>query len=93
MRKEKAECASVSFTTCRLLVGTNLLRLSQIAGLTPQLYAAAVLPRLLEQIITCKDTIAQGYLMDCIVQAFSDECHIAALDLLLDSLSKLKVRL
>ena len=27
-----------------------------------------VLPRVLEQVVNCKDVIAQEYLMDCIIQ-------------------------
>ena len=35
------------------------------------------------QIMACKDTLAQQYLLDCVVQVFSDECHLQTLDLLL----------
>lgn len=33
--------------------------------------------------MACKDTLAQQYLLDCVVQVFSDECHLQTLDLLL----------
>ena len=52
----------------RILVGTNLVRLSQLDGLDVNEYKANVLPKILEEIVSCKDTIAQGYLMDCIIQ-------------------------
>lgn len=31
-------------------------------------YKAHILPRILEQVVSCKDTIAQAYLMECIIQ-------------------------
>jgi len=31
-------------------------------------YKENILPRILEQVTNCKDTIAQSYLMDCITQ-------------------------
>lgn len=31
-------------------------------------YKEAILPRILEQVVSCKDTIAQAYLMECIIQ-------------------------
>jgi vacuolar protein sorting-associated protein 35 len=52
----------------RILVGTNLVRLSQLEGVDMHMYKTVVLPRLLEQVANCKDKIAQFYLMDCIIQ-------------------------
>jgi vacuolar protein sorting-associated protein 35 len=63
----------------RILVGTNLVRLSQLDGVDLQLYTTVVLPRLLEQVVNCKDPIAQEYLMDCIIQVFPDEFHLRTL--------------
>jgi vacuolar protein sorting-associated protein 35 len=54
----------------RILVGTNLVRLSQLEGLDIEEYKFHGLPRILEEIISCKDVIAQSYLMDCIIQVF-----------------------
>ena len=45
------------------LVGKNLTYLSQLDGLTFDAYAASVLPRLLEQVVGCRDEVAQQYLM------------------------------
>lgn len=45
------------------LVGKNLTRLSQLEGLTLALYRDQVLPRVLEQVVSCGDPLAQGYLM------------------------------
>lgn len=52
----------------RILIGTNLVRLSHLEGVDIATYKDNVLPRVLEQVANCKDTIAQSYLMDCIIQ-------------------------
>eukprot|EP00644_Phytophthora_capsici_P012226 jgi/Phyca11/529094/estExt2_fgenesh1_pm.C_PHYCAscaffold_380037 len=75
----------------RLLVGTSLVRLSQMEGVTSSVYAEQVLPRLLDDIVlACKDAMAQQYLMDCIIQVFPDEFHLQNLKKLLDVLEKLQ---
>ena len=43
--------------------------LSQLEGVDLELYRTAVLPRILEQVVNCKDDIAQPYLMDAVIQA------------------------
>jgi len=67
----------------RILVGTNLVRLSQLEGVTLDVYTETVLPTVLEQVVNCKDAIAQQYLMDCITQVFPVEFHVATLPLFL----------
>ena len=52
----------------RDLVGKNLLVLSQLEGVDLRLYQKTVLPWVLEQVVNCKDSIAQAYLMDAIIQ-------------------------
>ena len=52
----------------RILVGTNLVRLSQLESVGVDMYKAAVLPGILEQVVSCRDAIAQEYLMECIIQ-------------------------
>ena len=74
----------------RVLVGANLVRLSQLEGLDVAQYKIDVLPKILEEIIACKDTIAQSYLMDCVIQVFPDEFHIAALEPFLKTCTELK---
>jgi vacuolar protein sorting-associated protein 35 len=74
----------------RVLVGLNLVTLSQLEGLTVEMYREIVLPRILDEIINCKDTMAQNYLMDCVIQVFPDEMHLGTLDLFLDTIKKLK---
>ena len=54
----------------RILVGTNLVRLSQLEGVDLTCYQETVLPRVLEEVANCKDHIAQQYLMDCVIQVF-----------------------
>ena len=49
-------------------VGTNLVRLSEMEGVDLPTYKELVLPRILEQIINCKDVLAQEYLMDIVIQ-------------------------
>lgn len=49
-----------------------------------------VLPRVMEQILQCKDHIAQQYLMQCIIQGFPDEFHVSTLDVLLGALPELQ---
>lgn len=74
----------------RILVGTNLVRISQLDGLDSAQYKANVLPKILEEVLSCKDTIAQSYLMDCVIQVFPDDFHLASLELLLQAVSALK---
>ena len=64
----------------RLLVGANLVRLSQLEALDIDTYSKSVLPSVLEEIISCKDVIAQEYLMEVIIQVFEDEFHLVTLD-------------
>ncbi|KJE92897.1 vacuolar protein sorting-associated protein Vps35 [Capsaspora owczarzaki ATCC 30864] len=63
----------------RILVGTNLVRLSQLEGVDAACYDETVLPGILEQVVSCKDAIAQEYLMECIIQVFPDEYHLRTL--------------
>jgi len=68
----------------RQLVGANLLNLANLQGLTVPLYKE-ILPRILEQIVNCKDVIAQDYLMDCIIQVFPDDMHLETLEIYLSA--------
>jgi vacuolar protein sorting-associated protein 35 len=55
----------------RLLVGSNLVRLSQLDNVTLETYQITILPCLLEEIVGCRDVIAQEYLLDIIIQVIS----------------------
>lgn len=65
------------------MVGTNLVRLSQLESINVDIYNSDVLPKILEQVIMCNDEIAQEYLMECIIQVFPDEFHIKTLEVYL----------
>uniref|UniRef100_A0A9L0R094 Vacuolar protein sorting-associated protein 35 n=1 Tax=Equus caballus TaxID=9796 RepID=A0A9L0R094_HORSE len=52
----------------RILVGTNLVRLSQLEGVNVERYKQIVLTGILEQVVNCRDALAQEYLMECIIQ-------------------------
>ncbi len=73
----------------RLLVGNNLVRMSNLDGVDVDRYREVVLPRILEQVVNCRDAIAQEYLMECIIQVFPDEFHLACLGELLAPCGKL----
>ncbi|XP_052274611.1 vacuolar protein sorting-associated protein 35-like isoform X3 [Dreissena polymorpha] len=63
----------------RILVGTNLVRLSQLECIDMNKYKKNVLPGVLEQVVSCRDAIAQEYLMECIIQVFPDDFHLQTL--------------
>ena len=52
----------------RILVGTNLVRLSQLDGVDLEMYQTIILPSILQQVVSCKDVIAQEYLMEVVIQ-------------------------
>ncbi|CAD5174462.1 vacuolar protein sorting-associated protein 35B [Musa acuminata AAA Group] len=74
----------------RDLVGKNLHVLSQLEGVDLDMYKETVLPRILEQVVNCKDELAQHYLMDCIIQVFPDEYHLQTLETLLSAFPQLQ---
>lgn len=72
----------------KILVGSNLVNISQL-DLDLKTYKYDILPKILEQIIQCKDVIAQEYLLDVIIQIFPDEFHLNTFDILLNSIKEL----
>ncbi|XP_014606051.1 PREDICTED: vacuolar protein sorting-associated protein 35 isoform X4 [Polistes canadensis] len=74
----------------RILVGTNLVRLSQLESVTLDKYKKLVLPGILEQVVSCRDAIAQEYLMECIIQVFPEEFHLQTLNAFLKSCAELQ---
>ncbi|EEC19703.1 vacuolar sorting protein, putative, partial [Ixodes scapularis] len=74
----------------RLLVGTNLVRLSQLDAVDMDRYKKVVLPGILEQVVSCRDAIAQEYLMECIIQVFPDEFHLQTLSSFLKACAELR---
>ncbi|EPE09023.1 vacuolar protein sorting-associated protein 35 [Ophiostoma piceae UAMH 11346] len=71
----------------QLLVGTNIVRLSQLVDL--ETYKNTILGPLLEQVVQCRDVLAQEYLLEVITQVFPDEFHLHTLDQFLAAVSKL----
>ncbi|KAJ2702760.1 retromer complex subunit Vps35 [Coemansia sp. IMI 209128] len=84
--KEKREAERRDLRT---LVGSNLLRLASLGGVSRSTYEEAILPRLLSQVVSCRDTLAQEYLMEALVQAFSDEWHLATIGQLMEAITGL----
>ncbi|KZT51352.1 vacuolar protein sorting-associated protein 35 [Calocera cornea HHB12733] len=73
----------------RILVGTNLVRLSQLEGVDFEMYRTMILPSILEQVVNCKDVIAQEYLMEVVIQVFIDEFHLHTLGPFLSATAQL----
>jgi vacuolar protein sorting-associated protein 35 len=89
----------------QLLVGSNLVRLSQLVDM--EAYKTVILQPLLEQVVQCRDVLAQEYLLEgllhpfilhpwttdtyttVITQVFPDEFHLNTLDQLLSAISRL----
>ncbi|KAE9413448.1 hypothetical protein Angca_006974 [Angiostrongylus cantonensis] len=80
--REKREKDRMELRLCSysILVGTNLVRLSQLENLTEEMYVKEVLPSILEQVVSCRDRISQEYLMECVIQVFGDDFHLATLN-------------
>ena len=76
----------------KILVGSNLVRLSQIIDdyngdanySAIEYYKEKIFPIITEQIIQCRDHLAQSYLIDVLIQVFPDDFHFATLDKLLN---------
>jgi vacuolar protein sorting-associated protein 35 len=73
----------------RILVGTNLVRLSQLDGVDLSMYERTILPSIMEQVVNCKDVIAQEYLMEVVIQVFTDEFHLHTLGPFLSATAQL----
>lgn len=71
----------------QLLVGSNIVRLSQLVDL--ETYKSTILGPLLEQVVQCRDVLAQEYLLEVITQVFPDEYHLHTLDQFLGAVSRL----
>lgn len=74
----------------RLLVGTNLVRLSNLESMDVVTYQRIVLPFILEQAVGCRDAIAQEYLLESIIQVFPDDFHLATLSTFLKACAQLQ---
>lgn len=70
-------------------VGENIYRLSSLNGLTVELYKSEVLPKILDTLIVCEDVMSHQFLIECLINSFPDEFHLATLQPLLEGISKL----
>ncbi|KAI1615331.1 vacuolar protein sorting-associated protein 35 [Exophiala viscosa] len=70
-----------------LLVGSNLVRLSQLVDL--ETYKSTIIGPLLEQVVQCRDVLAQEYLLEVITKVFPDEYHLHTLDEMLSAIARL----
>ncbi|KAI8335437.1 vacuolar protein sorting-associated protein 35 [Chlamydoabsidia padenii] len=73
----------------KILVGTNLVRLSQLEEVDLSIYQTNILPGVLDQVVSCRDVIAQEYLMEVITQVFPDEFHLRTLQPFLSATAQL----
>lgn len=85
--KDKAKREKERFDL-RVLVGNNLVRLSQLEGMTEEFFKEVALDKLLEHVLSVKDTMSQQYLFECMIQVFPDEFHIATLERALHAYTK-----
>ena len=53
------------------------------------MYQRIILPSVLEQVVSCKDVIAQEYLMEVVIQVFTDEFHLHTLGPFLSATAQL----
>jgi vacuolar protein sorting-associated protein 35 len=79
-----------------LLIGYNLVQLTEVLELEEhtlalKLYRENTLPRILKQVISCRDIISQEYLLDILFQIFPESyhCDLTCIDLYLGSFLKL----
>ncbi|KAK9389043.1 vacuolar protein sorting-associated protein 35 [Lipomyces mesembrius] len=73
----------------QILIGSNLVRVSQLDGVDAETYKTTILPAILEQVVQCRDILAQEYLLEVITQVFPDDFHLQTLDLFLSVTGKL----
>jgi vacuolar protein sorting-associated protein 35 len=70
-----------------LLVGSNLVRLSGLVDL--EAYKNIIIGPLLEQVVQCRDVLAQEYLLEVITKVFPDDYHLHTLDQMLSAIARL----
>ena len=51
----------------KITVGENIIRLSNLSGVNFPIYQETVLPKILEMVVQCKDTMAQQYLLEAVI--------------------------
>jgi vacuolar protein sorting-associated protein 35 len=61
-------------------------------GVDLEMYRRTILPSVLEQVVNCKDVIAQDYLMEVVIQVFTDDFHLHTLGQFLGACANLHPR-
>ena len=74
----------------KILVGENITRLSSLNGMSIEIYQKQVLPKVIETLLECADTLSQFYLLECVIHAFPDEYNIHCMNTLLETCTKLQ---
>ena len=72
----------------QVLVGENIVRMSDLTYLKLDKYQNEVLPKLISILLDAKDSLSQQYLLECIIHAFDESFNIACMSQILDSLTK-----
>ena len=72
----------------KVLIGENIIRISDLNSLTIEKYKADVLPRLISILLESKDSLSQQYLLECIIHAFTETFNISCMGTILETLSK-----
>ena len=65
------------------LVGKNIQSMSNLEGMNYELYRQTIMPKIMDQILSCGDLHAQEFLMDVIISAFPANYHLGTLEELL----------
>ena len=76
----------------QILVGAQIVRLSQLVDNNTEIYATEILPVVLQQVVQCRDVLCQEYLYDVLCQVFPDEFHLRTLDILLQTTLQLNTQ-
>ena len=72
-----------------MLVGESITRLSDLKGIDIEIYKTTLQPKLFDIVHNCNDPISQQYLMDSIIQVFTDDFHLKTLEKLLEAVTSL----
>lgn len=51
----------------KVTIGENVTRLSNLEGVSLDTYKTKVLPKIMDIVVSSKDTISQTYLIDCTI--------------------------
>lgn len=71
-----------------VLIGMNLVRISQLEGIGRDVYAESILPDLLTIIVRYREPLAQQYLLEVLIQVFPDEFHLFTIEQLIDAVCR-----